>query len=203
MLTENQLKIFAGFKENLFKKYTITELKNKTKVNSNNAFSIAIKKFKEEKLIFEEKIGRNNIYSLNLDNQLIYKYIEIINLSNLNKENLRQIKRLVANLHMYNINFYSIIIFGSYAKGEEKKDSDLDIGVIVNKKSKEYDIIIKDLELKSLITLDIHFILDTELIEMLNVNYENLGKEIARKNMPLINSSIFYNLIGKEVTKWN
>ena len=156
MLTENQLKIFAGFRENIFKKYTSKELKENT--NSNNAFSIAINKFKDENLIFEEKIGRSSIYSLNLNNPLIYIYLELINLNSLNKITSKTIKLLINNLNKNDLYFHSLVIFGSYARNEQEKDSDLDIAIIVNKKSSQYQIIIEEIKLKSLIELDIHII---------------------------------------------
>ncbi|MDA3780568.1 MAG: nucleotidyltransferase domain-containing protein, partial [Bacteroidales bacterium] len=148
MLTQKQLEIFAGFKQNIFKNYTIKELKDKLKIKSNNAFSIAINKFKEENLIFEEKIGRNSIYSLNLDNLLVYTYLDLINLNDLDKSIIKSIKLLVNSLNSNNINFYSLVIFGSYAKNTQTKSSDLDIAIIVNKKSKQYQVIIENLKLK-------------------------------------------------------
>jgi predicted nucleotidyltransferase len=199
MLTQKQLEIFAGFKQNIFKNYTIKELKDKLKIKSNNAFSIAINKFKEENLIFEEKIGRNSIYSLNLDNLLVYTYLDLINLNDLDKSIIKSIKLLVNSLNSNNINFYSLVIFGSYAKNTQTKSSDLDIAIIVNKKSKQYQVIIENLKLKSLIDLDIHIIEEEEFNKMLKVDYENLGKEIARKNKPIINSYIFYNILKKGV----
>ncbi|NCC70979.1 nucleotidyltransferase domain-containing protein [bacterium] len=197
MLTENQLKVFEKFRMNIFKKYIIKELKLDMK--SNNAFSIAINKFKEENLIFEEKIGRNSIYSLNLNNLLIYNYFEIINITLLPKSVLKSINLLINSLLKNNINFYSIVIFGSYAVLKYSKDSDLDIAIIVSKKSKNDKLVIEDLKLKSLIDLDIHFIEELEFKEMLTVDYENLGKEIARKNMPILNSYIFYNLLKEGI----
>nr|MDA3855394.1 hypothetical protein [Candidatus Woesearchaeota archaeon] len=57
----------------------------------------------------------------------------------------------------------------------------------------------ENLKLKSLIDLDIHIIEEEEFNKMLKVDYENLGKEIARKNKPIINSYIFYNILKKGV----
>ena len=55
------------------------------------------------------------------------------------------------------------------------------------------------MELKSLIKLDGHVITKDEFLEMLRVDYENLGKEIVRKHLVIHNPVIFYSLIKEGI----
>jgi len=59
MLTEKQLKIFEPLTRNILKEYTIKEIKESCGEKSNNALALALKKFKEENLIKERRVGRS------------------------------------------------------------------------------------------------------------------------------------------------
>ena len=116
------------------------------------------------------------------------------------KQVLKSIKELEDSLDKHTF-FYSIVIFGSYVSGEQKKDSDLDIAVFIEQedKRKMVEAVFKSMELKSLIKVDGHVITKDEFLEMLKADYENLGKEIARKHLIIHNPSIFYSLIKEGI----
>jgi len=188
------------FTRNIFNEYSSKELKSISSEKSNNAFSIAIKKFEDENLIIERRIGKSLLYKLNLDNLSLYNYISLINYFKLNKEELKTINRLKKSIESYTA-FYSLVIFGSRALGEQKRNSDLDIAIIIkNKKDKKsIEVLTHKIKDLSILNLDIQVINEKEFFLMLKADYENLGKEIARKNRPLINIEIFYSLIKKGV----
>ena len=48
---------------------------------------------------------------------------------------------------------------------------------------------------KTLIEIDFHILTSREFQEMLKADYENLGKQIVKKNLPVYNPSIFYRLV--------
>ena len=54
---------------------------------------------------------------------------------------------------------------------------------------------------KSLVELDAHIITQSDFLEMLAVDYENLGKQIARKNMPVHNAAIFYGIVKRGIAR--
>ena len=93
--------------------------------------------------------------------------------------------------------FYSIAIFGSYAIGEQKRDSDLDIAIFIenHKQKKRIEALTNSAKLRILVETDIHVIPKTEMIEMLTEKQENLGKQIARKHLAVHNHQIFYGII--------
>ena len=200
MLTKKQLLIFGAFIRNIFKEYSYKELKKLSNEKSNNAFQLAIKEFKKESLIKEKKVGTSRLYTLNIENEFVYNYLSLTAQLKLPKQAYEEIKLLKKELEKYTL-FYSLIIFGSYVNNSYKKDSDLDIAIIVQDKSKEKDIKIalNSMSNKALIKIDAHIITIGEFLEMLKVDYENLGKQIAIKNLPIHNINIFYKIIKKGI----
>lgn len=200
MLTKKQLSIFGTFIGNIFKEYSYKELKNLSNEKSNNAFQLAIKEFKKEDLIKEKKVGTSRLYTLNIENEAVYNYLSLVAQSKFSKQAYEEIKLLKKELEKYTL-FYSLVIFGSYANNTYKKDSDLDVAIIVQDKLKERDIKIalNIMSNKALIKTDAHLITIEEFLEMLKIEYENLGKQIAIKNLPIHNINIFYKMIKKGI----
>lgn len=202
MLTKKQLKILEVFQRNKFKEISWKQVKEFSKESSSSVIQGAIRAFLSEELINEKKIGTSKLYSINHTNNKIYTYFEIYNREKMPKQILKSIKELEESLDKHT-HFYSIAIFGSYIFGEQKKNSDLDVAVFIEQedKRKTVEAVFKSMELKSLIKIDGHVITKDEFLEMLKADYENLGKEIARKHLIIHNPAIFYSLI-KEGAKY-
>jgi len=200
MLTESQLKIFEPITKNILKEYSIKEIKESSFEKSNNAITLALKKFKEENIVKERKIGRSLLYALNIDNELVFNYIQIINTKKIPKPALRGLERIKEEVEKYT-SFFSIVIFGSYAIGKQTKDSDLDMAVFIEEESKrkQIEIAIKSSELKTPLDIHGHVISTDEFLEMLKIDDENLGKQIARKHLSVYNSHIFYSLLKRGI----
>ena len=190
MLTKKQLEIFAIFK--LFREYTYNELKTIAKQNSNSIMQNAIKAFKEENLINERQIANIKLYSLNHNNDVIYSYLSLT--IKLPKQIQKAVDILKQEIEKYTL-LYSLVIFGSYANSNYKKNSDLDIAIIIPNKNKNIKIAINSAEDKIIPELDTHIILREEFLEMLKQDSPNLGKEIARNNIVVYNNTYFYKLI--------
>lgn len=200
MITEKQLKTFEIFAKKPFAEYTLKQIKELSKEKSNNALSIAMKRFRKENLLNEQKVGKSSLFTLNLNNDLVYYYIALANhlrLNNLAHRTIRMIKESVGK----HTNFYSIVVFGSYATQDKKKESDLDIAIFIEteKLRKETQRALNSVELKSVLKLDGHVITKDEFLEMLKVGDENLGKQIARKHLVMYNHQIFYTIIQEGI----
>ena len=200
MLTENQLRIFEPLTKNMLKEYSIKEIKEYCGEKSNNALALALKKFKEENLVKERRVGRSLLYTINIENDLVFNYIQWINTKKLPKEALRAIERIKEDVEKHT-SFFSIVVFGSYATGKQTKDSDLDFAVFIEEESKRKTIeaAIKSSELKTPLEIHGHVISKKEFLEMLKADNENLGKQIARKHLSIYNSHIFYSLLKKGI----
>ena len=136
MLTKKQLDIFGAFLGNVFREYTYKELKELSMEKSNNAMQIAIKKLKDEKMVTERKVGTSCLYKLNPENDLVFEYVLLLNESRLPKLARICIGILKEEIKKYTA-FYSIVVFGSYAVGKQKKNSDLDIAIFVEDESRK------------------------------------------------------------------
>ena len=200
MLTNSQLRIFEPLTRNMLKEYSIKEIKEACGEKSNNALALALKKFKEENIVKERRVGRSLLYTLNIDNELVFNYIQLINTKNIPKQVLRAIEMIKEDVEKHT-SFFSIIIFGSYAIGKQTKESDLDVAVFVEEENKRKIIesALKSSELKTPLKIHGHVISKDEFLEMLKVDEENLGKQIARKHLSIYNSHIFYSLLKKGV----
>ncbi len=200
MITIKQRNIYSIFAKNIFKQYSFKEIKEFSNEKSNSIIQDAIKKFKEEKLINEQPLGNLKLYTLNLENEQSFNILQEVLLTNLNSNALKSINILKKEINEYEL-FYSLIIFGSYAINKQQKTSDLDVLILVRDYSnkKDLEIAVKSSSMKSLINLDAHIIDIKDFLEMLKVNYENLGKEIARKNYPVHNIQIFYKVLERGI----
>lgn len=198
MITKKQLKIFEVFAKKPFAEYTLKQIKELSKEKSNNALAIAMKQFKSENLLNEQKVGKSSLYSLNIDNSI--HYIALSNLLRLDRLAYKTIKMIKESVEKYTF-FYSIVVFGSYSIQEQTKKSDLDVVVFIEteKLRKEIQRALNSVELKSIIPLDGHVITKEEFLEMINMEEENLGKQIARKHLVMYNHQIFYSIMKKGI----
>lgn len=198
MITKGQFRILKIFIENVYKKYSFKEINNSYNSKSKGIVPSYLKQMVSDKILIKEKISNIGIYRLNLDNPKVFSYIYPIFWENIPKAAEICIRHVLNSLKNIE-SFYSLVVFGSYAVGKNKKNSDLDIVIFIPESSDERVIEkeISDAKLKSLLDLDIHIMKESEFIQMLLADYENLGKEIARKNCPLHNIDIFYSMIDK------
>jgi len=115
------------------------------KKNLNQKFvAIALKEFEEYGLLKSTLQGKNKLYSINLyDAQIITNFISSI-------EHLRTIafykkqpmvKEIAAKILTFCRDI--VVVFGSYAKGTQKKDSDLDLFIVGYCNKKEIEKIVE------------------------------------------------------------
>jgi len=196
MLTKKQVEILNIFARKEFREYSFKEIKEISKENSTSIIQNAIKAFLAEKLINEKVVGTSKLYSINHKNDRVYCYFELYIKENLPKQVKYSLDLIKESLDKHT-QFYSLVIFGSYASNEQNKSSDLDIAVFINKEEdkKIVEASLKSSELKSFLKIHGHAIAKAEFLEMLKVDAENLGKQIARKHLIIHNPHIFYSLL--------
>ena len=195
MLTPKQVRIFGAFLAKPFGELTYRQVKEFSKEKSNSVIQNSISRFAEDGLIRRDKVGNVIIHSTELENPDTTYYFGILASERLPKTArlcLRTIRREIQPL-----SFASVVVFGSYAAGEEKKDSDLDVAVFVETEEdkKNCQLALNSAELKCVIPLDAHVFTKEEMLEMLGSEDENLGKQIARKHIAVHNPSTFYSII--------
>lgn len=130
LLDNKRLKVLGEFLEDLNKKLMGSRIAQKKKLNQKSVSNI-LSEFKKIHILKSKIEGKNKYYSLNLSNEVIlipflallenFQAIEFYKNNSLVKEVASKILNSCEGI---------VILFGSYAKGIEKKDSDLDILVI-------------------------------------------------------------------------
>ena len=145
-------------------------------------------------------VWRSLLYTLDIDNDLVFNYITLVNTKKLPKSALRAIERIKEDVEKHT-SFFSIVIFGSYAIGKQTKDSDLDVAVFIEEENKRkiIEAAIKSSELKTPLEIHSNVISKEEFLEMLKIDNENLGKQIARKHLSIYNPNIFYSLLKRGI----
>jgi predicted nucleotidyltransferase len=199
MLTPKQIKILDVFLRKPYKDFTFKEIKEYSKEKSNSIIQKAILQFIKEDIIKKREVGNIILYNVNLDNNIIFSYFDILvkeNMPKLVKNSLKIIKNELSDTE-----FISVVIFGSYAEGSQKEKSDLDIAIFVNsqKDKKNCELSIKSVELKSILKIDAHIITKDEMLLMLKDKHENLGKQIAYKHLAIQNPIIFYAILSEGI----
>lgn len=195
MLTPKQIKIFEAFLRKPYQELTYKEIKNYSKEKSNSIIQKAVVKFLAEDLVKKREVGNIILYTINLDNNTVFSYFDILikeKSPNLVKSSLKIIRE-----ELLNTEFVSLVIFGSYVEGKQKEKSDLDIAVFVNsvEDKKNCELSMKSAKLKSILQIDAHIILKDEMLQMLKDKHENLGKQIAYKHLAIYNPMIFYSIL--------
>ena len=137
MKKETLLKIMTLFRTDIDKGMTILEISKKLKIGYRPAYNHIIS-MEELEIINFEKIGNSKQCSLNLKNEKCRHLLTEVDMQRkeqiYNNKILKQIlKELTLKItEKFISNIHSIILFGSYAKGNARKDSDIDLIFIVS-----------------------------------------------------------------------
>src|SRR3989338_7363629 len=105
----------------------------------------------------------------------------------------KQLELVKHDIENINYPFLIVLIFGSYVKKTQAKNSDIDLCIICDHKEKTKELIPLKLELHSFTT--------NEFDSMLKTKEENVGKEIVKNNLILYGIEGYYNLISRWMKK--
>lgn len=120
-LNKTDWKVLIHIADNPYRKFYLRELSRELKI-SPSSVKKALDILSKYNLIKENKFGNLRIISGNMG-EILLKYIKLT-------KNIEFTQLLVKKL----LPAISIILYGSFAKGENSKKSDIDICVITNKK---------------------------------------------------------------------
>lgn len=136
---------------------------------SQKGIALALEELEDKYILKSRKQGTLKYYKLNHEYTGIKDFIKIAEM--LKKTEFFSKQRAIAHLLKHDNRIVGI--FGSYAKGTQKKDSDVDIFIIGKKKAKDYDEQDKKLDLD----ISIKYFNPIEWRNLLRKN-NNLCKEI-------------------------
>lgn len=207
MRQETLLKIVGLMRKNLDKGFTILEISRQLKIGYRPAYN-HITSMEKEGIIKVERIGNAKHCLLTLGNERcrhLLEEIDALKKEEIYKENPKikaVIESLISKLTKEFIpDIHSIVLFGSYAKRNATKTSDIDLLFIVtNLKNKQLRENIEresasyqysyNLKVSPLIT-DIN-----EFKKMLKAEELNVGREAMEHGISLYGSEMFWRLLG-------
>jgi len=198
MLTKEQLNILSVFKKDIFASLTFKQIKQDSRQKSNNIVQIAIKEFQKEEIVKSKEIGDVTTYSLNLNDNLTFSYLNIVNEAEISKSKApKKTLEDIQNRVFKQTEFFILIVFGSYAKYEATKKSDLDIALIVESEQtkKEITPFLETIKRREVIPIDYHIFTRNEFLEMLQADSENVGKQIFKSNIVYYGYIPYCNLV--------
>ncbi len=195
IITKNQLKILNLFRKELFLRGSIREIMKKINSKSYQRVYEAIQILIAKKILISEKLGNINLISLNFSRETF------INFSYLDEQEGNKIPNYSKLLEIKEISDYLILVTGSYAKGNAKKNSDLDLVVIIPNKEKAVEIqeLIENATMLFVPEIHLYVFTKKDFVEMLKDKKENYGKEIVKNKVILKNAQIYYELIKEAV----
>lgn len=167
LLNKNELKILEEFTRDYSVGFTGSFIAKKKNLNQKTV-STYLKNLEKDNFLKSKIDGKNKIYSLNTgDRPLIQKFISLIEASKtigFYKKN-PLIKEAIFDINSKG----TLAVFGSYAKGLGKKDSDLDLAIIgeIDSKSLKNAEKIYDLEINVKIFPEIINTKDTLIKEII------------------------------------
>ncbi|MDI6737827.1 MAG: nucleotidyltransferase domain-containing protein [Nanoarchaeota archaeon] len=205
MLTKTQLKILNSFRKDIFAKLDFKQVKSLSRQKSNNVIQSALAAFKGMNLVMPEKAGKSIFYSLNFQNMLTLSYLSILSDIELRSNNMLPfgVLRTIQNGIQEYTPFFVLFVFGSYAKKTPRRDSDLDIAVIVETDATRKEIIpaLETVKRRELLEIDYHVFTIGEFLEMLFDKDENLGKQICRGSIIYYGAEQYYALLSENTKR--
>ncbi len=205
MRQKTLLKIIGLMRKELDKGLTILDISKKIKIGYRPAYN-HINEMEKEGIVKISKIGNSKQCTLSLEStktKHLLQELDMLKKEELYKKNLKLkevIERLIQKLtEKYISEIFSIILFGSYAKGISTKQSDIDLMFIVNDlKNKNLREAIErecasyqyshNIKVSPLIT-DVG-----ELKKMLGAKELNVGKEAREYGISLYGHELFWRV---------
>lgn len=199
MLTK-EYTIIEPFTREPWKSLTFRQVKDLSGNRSDNYVHTTLKKFVNEGILDENRVGNLILYSLSKDIFALNTAGYVLEYKANQAKHLphKNIQKLLSKIRTP---FYSFIITGSYARKKQKRASDLDVVIICDDKQKP-DKILSQIKLESeLMTPEVHPYIFTrsEFLQMLLSKEENYGKEVVKNNLVITGAKQFYDIIFEAV----
>ncbi len=191
---------------------TIRNLADNIKTDYKNTYNSVEELFKAG-IIQKKKVGYYNICRLNYFNENIVQFLKEYNfyfrLTGFKKKYHTEYGVIIEAIQSYTSQammnpFFVCLVFGSYAKGEEKKDSDIDLLFLVLGPTGTFNIVLNKINAPyqkkfHIVEQDINdFIIDLE-----NKNKVSLATELY-KYPPIVfyGDGIFFNMMVMDRKQW-
>lgn len=182
ILNKNIIKILKTTKEGRF---YFNQIHEKTKIKSKNNLIKNLNELVKTNILKREENKSNTFYSVNYDNNIAISFLILINqikLYNLPFERRKAIEEVTKETFPF-----ILVLFGSTAKEDFKKNSDIDLLFVFKNKDKDYKESIKKISSKYGISINSNMISYSEFKKP-----NEAIKHIIKTGYPLTGERYFY-----------
>ncbi|MFA5887886.1 MAG: nucleotidyltransferase domain-containing protein [Candidatus Nanoarchaeia archaeon] len=200
-MLKHEYKIIDAFLLAPWKKLTFNEVKKAYGSESKSYVYDILKKLVNNGILNEEKAGNVLLYSLNLGSLKAQVYAGMAAEHKAwNKGHIpfKDLEKLKNKIHTP---FYILLITGSYARGKQRADSDMDVVIICDDKEepKNFYAGLKLLCEMNIPEIHLYTFKKSEFLAMLLNNEANYGKEIAKNCLILAGGREYYAIINEAI----
>jgi predicted nucleotidyltransferase len=201
VMLKKEYEIIRVFIERPWDKLTFGEVKKISGKKSESYVFNSLKKFVRIAILKEQKMGNVVLYyfdTASLKAQAFAGFVAEYTAWSKKHIPLNDMERIASKIPT---GFFIFIITGSYAKGMQKKSSDIDVVIICDDSTepkKIYAELRHDCEM-NIPKIHLYVFRKSEFLEMLLDKKANYGKEIARNNLILSGGDEYYRIIGEAI----
>lgn len=156
---------------------------------SQKNIALTLEELENEGVLKSRKKGSTRFYKLNTENQRIKDVLLIV--ETYTKISFFEKHPKIA--HLFKNDQRIIGIFGSYVREREKKDSDIDVFIVGNKVSEDYNTTGASFDLD----ISIKYFSEKEFKQLLRKK-NPLGKEIIKEHVLIFNGEKFIDCVWRE-----
>jgi len=196
-MIRKEYEVLRPFVEKPWQKLTFRQVQQYSKKKSESYVYNILKKFVNKSILAEEKAGNVTLYFLNLNNIKTMIYAGFIaEYSGWSQKHLpfSDLQRIASKIPT---DFFIFLITGSYAKNNQKKDSDIDVAVICDdslEPKRIYAELSHECEM-SMPPAHLYVFRKSEFLAMLLSDKQNYGKEIARNSLLLCGGEAYFRIM--------
>lgn len=190
-MSKTEEKIFEAFFYSKQKKLYFNQLQELTNA-SNSSLQNSIKKFEKDNLLKKEKTKSNTFYEIKDKKifELEFSKISHKKFQNLNVNVKNPLRNFLKNIPL---SVYTIVLFGSASRNEEKKNSDIDILIVTDNKT-NFDSNKEEAQLTSKYPISIF---QTNIKNFLE-NKDPIVVQAKKTGFPIYKQQNFYEVILDE-----
>ena len=190
-MLKKSYKIIDVFVRNPTISYLFSEIKKEINSKSQSYTYNFLNSFVKEGIITKEEKGGVNFYKIADSSKAISMLSLVAEYKAWNKD-LPLMEDLIKEI---NINFFTLLVVGSYVKGKQTKKSDLDIILIVQDNVKKIHSNLKHFCEMSIPQIHLYVFTDEEFKGMLLDKKHNYGKEAVKNNLIFYGAEAYYKIL--------
>jgi hypothetical protein len=193
-MLKKSYKIIDVFVKNPTTSYLFNEVKDLIKSKSESYTYNSINYFVKEGILEKEKRGNFVIYKIANNYKSISFLSFVAEYNAWDKKNI-PFDSINEVINKININFFTLLVTGSYVKGKQTINSDLDVVIIVPDNPKKIIGRLRHFCEMNIPFIHLYVFSDDEFKQMLLDEKHNYGKEIVKNNLVFYGAETFYKIL--------